>query len=226
MPSGDKLTRDEKKAVTRSRLLEAAAVVFRSKGYAAASLDEIAEEAGLTKGAVYSNFSSKDDLIVALIDERLDRPEVAINAAIPHGGTQAEEAAQAAELFFKIFDSERETFLLGLELLLYEARHGRVGSLERYWEVRQAMAEAVEQRAAEHGRRLTMPAIDLVQGLFALGSGLALTRLREPEVIPDALFAQLVTAMVTGATAPAPEIEPCEIKHGETKRGGKRGQRH
>jgi len=80
-PRPKKPSREEKKALTRARLLDAAATVFARRGFAAASLDEVAEEAGLTKGAVYSNFESKDELIggkrqrVAVLGcMRFDRP--------------------------------------------------------------------------------------------------------------------------------------------------------
>src|SRR5713226_7690587 len=86
VPKDKKLTRDEKKARTRERLLDAAADVFARRGFHAASLDEVADEAGLTKGAVYSNFTSKDDLIVALIETRLDRRFIGIATAVDKGG--------------------------------------------------------------------------------------------------------------------------------------------
>ena len=70
----ERLTREEKKARTRAQLIDAAAAVFARHGYVAASLDEVAEEAGLTKGAVYSNFDSKEDLFQAVIDDRLNEP--------------------------------------------------------------------------------------------------------------------------------------------------------
>ncbi len=54
-----RLTRDEKKAQTRLRLLEAAAHVFARRGYHAATVDEVAEEAGYTVGALYSNFATR-----------------------------------------------------------------------------------------------------------------------------------------------------------------------
>lgn len=63
-----RLTRDQSRARTRERLLAAAAAVFTREGYAGASIDRIAEEAGYSKGAMYSNFASKDDLFYAMFD--------------------------------------------------------------------------------------------------------------------------------------------------------------
>jgi AcrR family transcriptional regulator len=70
MPRGE-FDRTARKAATRSRLLEAAARVYAAHGFAGATLDDVAEEAGLTKGAVYGHFGSKDNLLVALMEEYL-----------------------------------------------------------------------------------------------------------------------------------------------------------
>ena len=63
-----RLTREQSRAQTRERLLASAAVVFSREGFAGASVDRIAEEAGYSKGALYSNFSSKDELFFELFD--------------------------------------------------------------------------------------------------------------------------------------------------------------
>ena len=68
----ERLNRQERKSQTRERLIDAAAVVFARRGFEAASLDEVAAAAGYTKGAVYSNFASKTDLFIALIERRIE----------------------------------------------------------------------------------------------------------------------------------------------------------
>lgn len=74
-PRKQRLTREESKARTRSELLKAASRLFLRKGFVATSLTDIAEEAALTKGAVYSNFESKEDLFLALLQEIADPSE-------------------------------------------------------------------------------------------------------------------------------------------------------
>src|ERR1700730_5330771 len=69
----ERLTPTRRRELTRRNLLEAAAVVFAREGFHGASLDEVAATAGFTKGAVYSNFKSKDDLFLALLDDRIER---------------------------------------------------------------------------------------------------------------------------------------------------------
>jgi AcrR family transcriptional regulator len=66
-------TRVERKAQTRSDLIAAGHRVFVERGFHAATLDDIADAAGYTKGAVYSNFRGKDDLFLALLDEHYER---------------------------------------------------------------------------------------------------------------------------------------------------------
>ena len=70
MPRGE-FDRSPRKARTRAALLEAAARVYARRGFEGATIDEVAEEAGFTKGAVYSHFGSKENLLVALLDEHL-----------------------------------------------------------------------------------------------------------------------------------------------------------
>ena len=63
-----RMTRQTTKAMTRQRLLGEAERLFRERGYAATSLEQIAEAAGVTKGAIYGHFSSKEDLLISAIE--------------------------------------------------------------------------------------------------------------------------------------------------------------
>src|ERR1019366_9084852 len=65
--------RSARKAQTRRRLLEAAARVYARRGFNGATLEEVAAEAGFTKGAVYGHFGSKENLLLALMEEHLTR---------------------------------------------------------------------------------------------------------------------------------------------------------
>ena len=76
-----RLTRVEAQALTRRRLMDAAADVFAEEGFRVASLADVADRAGYTIGAVYSNFASKDELFQALMDERLRLTEEGLAAA-------------------------------------------------------------------------------------------------------------------------------------------------
>ena len=83
----ERLTRQEQQARTRSRLMNAASKVFSCKGMQQASIDEVAQEAGYTKGAFYANFKSKEELFLAMLDEqfaqRLEELEELMEADLP-----------------------------------------------------------------------------------------------------------------------------------------------
>ena len=66
-------TRRERQEQTRELLLDAAAMVFARRGYHEASVEEIASEAGFSTGAVYSNFSGKEELFLALADREVEK---------------------------------------------------------------------------------------------------------------------------------------------------------
>ncbi len=68
------MTRAESKERTRQRLLAEAQRLFRERGYAATSLEQIAEAAEVTKGAIYGHFASKEDLLLSAIEAGRDTP--------------------------------------------------------------------------------------------------------------------------------------------------------
>src|SRR5918999_4082639 len=72
----------ESKQRTRARLLAAASSVFRERGYRRASVEEVASEAGYTVGALYSNFTGKDDLLLALLEQEIGAIVERIRGAI------------------------------------------------------------------------------------------------------------------------------------------------
>src|SRR5258708_11189245 len=110
-----RLTRDQKKAQTRLQLLEAAANVFARRGYHAATVDEVAEEAGFTVGALYSNFAGKQDLFLEMLEEHFDR-QVAIYAEISSRGATLEEKARgAADHWMTFLETNPQFFPLFIE---------------------------------------------------------------------------------------------------------------
>ena len=102
MPRGS-FDRSERRARTRAQLLSAAARVYARRGFDGATLDEVAEEAGFTKGAVYDHFGSKENLLFALLDEHLSgqiaeqapRPSRALRARASSPGRHDPPPARA-----------------------------------------------------------------------------------------------------------------------------------
>src|ERR671933_449322 len=94
-----RLTRKEKQARTRTCLMEAAAKVFSRRGLQQASIDEVAETAGFTKGAFYANFRNKEELFLAMLDERFAERLAEVDAAVSDD-TEVEEQARRAGVDF------------------------------------------------------------------------------------------------------------------------------
>ena len=84
------LTREERRTQTRAELLDAAERLFSEQGFHATSVDQVADDAGYTKGAVYSNFVSKEDLFFAVYERRVDRALPHLEAAFAESRTAIE----------------------------------------------------------------------------------------------------------------------------------------
>jgi AcrR family transcriptional regulator len=190
----ERLTREEKKARTRAQLIDAAATVFARRGFVPASLDEVAEEAGLTKGAVYSNFDSKEDLFEAVIDERFDKPlQHEVEAISEIEGTQQDRAMAGARMFIDAVQQERELFLLALERRIYVARHPELGPglLARYREQLGRVADLIADQSKKWDLPLPLPPEQMAVAVEALSQGLELQRLADPGAVPDDLLGRL-----------------------------------
>jgi AcrR family transcriptional regulator len=192
----ERLTREEKKARTRAQLIGAGAAVFARRGYVAASLDEVAEEAGLTKGAVYSNFASKEDLFQAVIEDRLNEPMKDIADVLNSNvGTTEEQAMAGARAFVGVVEREREVFLLSLEMNIHVARHPELApafAAQR----REQLAE-VADIITEHasGDPLPLPADQMAIAVEALSQGIALHALVDPDGVPDDLLGRVYAVL-------------------------------
>jgi len=119
LPAGTRrgrLTREQSRALTRERLLASAALVFTREGYGGASVERIAEEAGYSKGALYSNFASKEDLFLELVDYHAGR-HVAELCAILDATEGADATIGAACAWAAGLDHEPDLRLLLLEMI-------------------------------------------------------------------------------------------------------------
>jgi AcrR family transcriptional regulator len=197
VPAGERLTREEKKAQTRERLLDAASKVFARKGFAATSLDEVAEEAGVTKGAVYSNFSSKEDLVRAVLDERLEQRFRELADEVPEGTTLEADAVQASERYGSLLEEERDAVLLGLEFAIYAVRNPdfRDDFITYHRNAQADIARLIEDRLVAGGNELRVPPQQLASLFNAITNGVALERLMDPGSVSDEMLGQLFAAV-------------------------------
>jgi AcrR family transcriptional regulator len=203
-------TQAERREQTRKRLLDSARAVFGRRGFAGATLDEIAENAGLTRGALYYNFpAGKDDLFLALLDERHATRAEAIEKALAEAGDgdiqqtirQARAAAHEAALSMR---ANREWRLLVFEFALHAARERRFARSfnRRETKLRKALVRVIQERAEARGVELPLPPEELALGINALGNGLALEDLIQEASVPENLFEELIGYLLLGlATA-------------------------
>jgi AcrR family transcriptional regulator len=175
------LTPDRRRELTRRHLLDAAAAEFARQGFHGASLDAVAAAAGFTKGAVYSNFSSKADLFLAVIDDRMASQTKTLNAEIAtvDPSVQREHVQQTvADLALG-----EEWLTLWLEFLLYATRNPEAKA--KLSAVRARQKAAVEGMiAGEYQRRGATPAhpVPLLALIsLALFDGLDIERLIDPD---------------------------------------------
>ena len=117
-------SREKQREETRSRLLDAARRTFVQRGYEASSVEEIAELAGYSRGAVYSNFRDKDDLYVTVLELCMATKIAELRTAVAGHVNQAERAAVLRAFF--VNDREDDTPILYAELQLAAARHAEL----------------------------------------------------------------------------------------------------
>jgi AcrR family transcriptional regulator len=200
--------REEQKALTRRRLLDGAEAVFARSGYHGASVDEIAHKAGATTGALYSNFAGKEDLFLALFEERIatdvrDYSQIAAEAA-----TAEELARGTADHWMEILRERPDYFPLFIEFWAYAIRDPRLRDrlAGQFAALRSSSARLFLEGAGHQGVVLSAEAGELVGLLInALGNGLALEKLVDPEAVPDALFGDLLVLIFQALEALARE---------------------
>ena len=139
-----RLNRAEKKAATRADLLAAAARGFAQRGYADASIEEIAEEAGYSHGAVYSNFDGKADLFLTVFEDYMAERARELAATQIDLGEDAplEVRARAlADQWMERFAEDRESFVLHMEFIAHAGRDPDLA--RRFGDRSAALREAV-----------------------------------------------------------------------------------
>jgi AcrR family transcriptional regulator len=209
-------TQGERRAATRARLLAAAGRVFAERGYHAATLDEIAETAGLSKGAVYYNFESKERLFLALLEERLTERlagaggRTAAGASEPEtgagegaGSEAGKEAGKAARDFLEGVERDPRWPPLFFEFVAHCARDPKLradfGST--FFETgRELLADMIRQRAGDSAAGFPVSPEELAVAISALVNGMAIERMFHRDAVPDDLLGRIVALLIGAVT--------------------------
>ncbi|MFV0459761.1 MAG: TetR/AcrR family transcriptional regulator [Actinomycetales bacterium] len=164
-----------RRARTRDRLLDAAISAFAERGVLGSSVEELCERAGFTRGAFYSNFATKDDLCIALIERQcqvqVGRVDVVLDEVAGAGQVELRQLLeQAVTGFLEIQGYDLETALAMAELRLYVARNPRLAPGFRALDavIRQQFAAVITDSMARFGYRFVLPVDDVVQLLEAM----------------------------------------------------------
>jgi AcrR family transcriptional regulator len=206
---GKRLTRAEAKARTRERLLEAAAQTFARKGYAGATVEEIAEAAGHTTGALYAHFGGKQELFLELMSSRASRRRTAV-AEILRADDGRDPVDALAEFLERTGSPDPDVMALWAEFWLYAVRNpDAMGALiaqrrEQVDALVDLVSTAMERRGAPPGvsaRAVATVALAMFQGLIR-------QRRIDPDRVSGDLLAQGLRWLFAGLQATVPEPPP------------------
>ena len=213
-----RLTRERRRELTRTALIEAAADLFARRGYHATSLEEIAQTAGFTRGAIYKNFKSKDDLLLAVVDwyAELDLEAFEQRIGSDPNATVEERASAGADVFGSFMGRDPNLMLLMLELRLHALRNPefRDRLAERDRGQHERVARFIEDQARQAGVALGVPADDLAALLIPAAQGfMEAVALRPSEKdrydrVARLLFQMIDAIAVSAPERPAPERPP------------------
>jgi len=195
-----RLTRAESQARTRALIVEAATRLFLRDGFQVTSLEQIGEEAGFTRGAVYSNFPSKTAMGIAVIDELYEREARTLEAALEETGDLASWFDALAAWAEQTIGDPQWT-RLEIELAAFSAHEEsyKAATAERYARTRERWAALFTSRL---GERLPMDPEALSTVALALGLGTGAQRAVDPDLAGSA-WVEMLRALLTPAMAAA-----------------------
>lgn len=193
-----RLTRAEQQAQTRERLLAAAERVVARCGYGGASIDLISAEAGYSKGAVYSNFESKEAVFLDLLRRHMEKNITELTALMDLG---ADNISGALTAWLESMATNNECTMLAVELQLHARRNpafaGQYYALQR--QSTQTLARLIERYFAANCTPLPMDTIDLADAVTAISHGLALQR-PDPAPGQPSEAGKVIDALLRGFT--------------------------
>jgi TetR/AcrR family transcriptional regulator, transcriptional repressor of aconitase len=197
---GQRLTREEKRQETKEKLLRSAQQLFNQGGYENASVDLIAENAGFSKGAFYSNFESKEAIFLELLESSKRRNIEALESLLAQE-MSAEELLLAVRSYQAGRDSDFDFAQLAVEFQLQASRDAifakAFAKLNRNY--RDSLIGVLEKLYAKLGRIPPAPVRDLADILMATVTGLLLQAAEAPANIRKRLISE-ATLLILGIT--------------------------
>jgi TetR/AcrR family acrAB operon transcriptional repressor len=167
----------EEAAITREQLLKKALGVFSRKGYAATTLEDIAQEASVTRGAIYWHFGSKAELYNTLIREYSSRGSTILQKAVTEGGSFLDVLRRAFIMQLQVIEEDKEMRAM-MELTLFktglvpELEDGRQQQIKSGLELIENMAGIMQLGIAQGFLRSDIEPKEMVRAYLAFQNGL------------------------------------------------------
>ncbi|MEV6287938.1 TetR/AcrR family transcriptional regulator [Kribbella sp. NPDC051770] len=197
-------TPKRRRSATRARLLEGALEVFAERGFHGASVEDICERAGFTRGAFYSNFGSKDELVLALFEATTDRLLEQIAALLPELANQPGTLLDAVlGLLDDAAPDQRQWHLISTEFTLHALRSPEAADalIRQRTVFRQRLTDLVDEICRTSGLRLNVPVDQFVRVVIALHEGARTQSLLEPSAVPAGSLEHTFLPMVLDAVS-------------------------
>jgi AcrR family transcriptional regulator len=172
-----RLNREESQARTRSLLIEAARREIVKKGFATASIRDIAEAAGFSLGAIYSNFPDKEAILLELIQQHQSEERTRIEASLARAQGDAAAAMAGVEKWAETVNSDPDLGVLAIELQLHALRSPAFAEVynETNRKHRRALGTMIAHLFELFGKNVPGDASEIATGLATLSRGLALS---------------------------------------------------
>jgi AcrR family transcriptional regulator len=204
------MTRLEKQERTRDALLRSSSKLFCRRGLEGTSIDDVAADAGYTKGAFYANFKSKEELFLVMLDEKFSAELERIDSALAGTGDADEEARTAAAEYIH-FASDDEWPRLYFEFAAHAARNEefREELATRQRAMRERLVTVYERWSKDFPAEPPLPLADIAAMTFFMADGFLTDRLIDPE-LSEELYAKMLGVFFKGLQAMALGWEPSE----------------
>ena len=196
-----RLSREESQAQTRERLIDTAQQLFVANGYGGASIRDIANKAGYSQGAFYSNFSSKEDVLLELLRRHMAAEAAQLSRLMSNDGRDSERMLAELDVWASTLNQDADWCMLSIELQLHANRSKTFAAeYQKVWDQhRFELGRVIGQLFNKLGRVPPEEPGELAAAFMALSHGLALQRM---STRPDP-SGRLIMAFLRGLIANA-----------------------
>jgi AcrR family transcriptional regulator len=198
-----RLTRAETQARTRQKLLDSGARAFAKRGYAAASIEEIAASAGFTRGAFYANFSDKADLFLTILESQTETALTEVDDAVAAAPDDQKLGALLEWFDWLVVDRRLELAFGEFQAVASRDRKVRARLARRYGLILDLVTDMIESHCEGAGVTLPVPARTFATMVVSIVDGLTVARRLVPDDVPPDRLAETLDYLWAGLTVTA-----------------------